>query len=158
MEQTKIQNKKLNLEEKRYKAWKVSNLLNEHFNVDCSILRRTNNIVIPRQIAIYFIDKYIPMVDAEIGKLFVRENGNPLNHATIIHAKNKVADLIRFDKETRKIVKELEGQVKELAKYTDIELIKFKLKEDILNEISNYNVLGLKNLRQNLVIMPEYAL
>jgi len=154
MEQTRILNKRLNLDEKIYKANKIISLLNDYFNVDCMIPIRKSNILTTRHIAIYFIHKYIPISTIEIGKLFNSKSNKFLDHATILHAKNKIADLIPIDKEIKGYVEDLEKDAKNIALLSYEELVRFKIKEEILLKIKNYNVLGLSRLNNEILIMP----
>lgn len=70
---------------------------------DLTSLRRTNNVVIPRQIAMYLARKLTPRTFPEIGRYF-----GGRDHTTVLHAFNKIQK--RFDHET-----EFRQQLKAIA-------------------------------------------
>jgi chromosomal replication initiator protein len=69
--------------------------------------RRTNNVVVPRQVSMYLIRTMTGMPLADIGKFF----GNR-DHTTVLYACDRVRDMIETDGEVQRAVQELEEELK----------------------------------------------
>ncbi|MBI3753193.1 MAG: chromosomal replication initiator protein DnaA [Deltaproteobacteria bacterium] len=81
---------------------KVQKAVASFFNIntaDIKSKRRLQNIVVPRQMAMYLAREYCKASFPEIGAAF----GNK-DHSTVIHAVNKVRRLVEKDTEQRKII------------------------------------------------------
>ncbi|MBO7527902.1 MAG: chromosomal replication initiator protein DnaA [Clostridia bacterium] len=68
--------------------------------------KKTKEIVEPRMIAIYLIDDILDLTLVTIGKLF-----GGRDYTTIIHAREKIADLVKKDNKTRSIVNDLKSKI-----------------------------------------------
>ena len=143
-------NKRLNLVEKRYKANQIIKLVNEYFNVECNVHARKRTVMIPRQIAIYFIHKNIFMSTVEIGNLFVSRTNKYLDHASVLHSKNVIIDFLTCDKQIIKFVNDLSEDVKLLSELSGDALLIFKEKTEILEIIKRYDLEDIKNLKTEL--------
>ena len=80
-----------------------------HFKITINEMegrKRTQSIVLPRQIAIYLCRKIMDVSVLDIGKFFGKD------HSTIIHACNKIAGEIETDEKMRLIVEDLEIKIK----------------------------------------------
>ncbi len=79
------------------------------FNIRLSDLkskRRTQNLVYPRQIAMFLIKRHLSLPLSEIGHLFGGKD-----HTTVISSVNKIERLIGEDKTTRDTIENLEKQL-----------------------------------------------
>ena len=68
--------------------------------------RRNKDIVEPRQVCIYLMWSQLSIPLINIGEYFGRD------HTTIIHARDKIMDMIKTDKQTKKTVNELINKIK----------------------------------------------
>jgi chromosomal replication initiator protein len=69
--------------------------------------RRTSNVVTPRQIAMYLCRILTPMPLTDIGKAF-----GGRDHTTVMHACDKVKDLMETEPEVRRTVEKLEEKLR----------------------------------------------
>lgn len=131
---------KKNLELNQQKANRIIDMINNHFNIDCRIATRSREYLNPRHISIYLIRKNIDMSTKQIGKLFFSRFNNHLDHATIIHATNKIQDYIDVkDRIITKYIKLFEKDAKLISQYSAKELKLFKIKELILKDLIQMN-------------------
>lgn len=82
----------------------------EHFRLsidDINGRKRTQTIVVPRQIAMYLCRKILDTPLPAVGKFF-----GGRDHTTVIHSCNKIAAELEFDEKMRLIVEDLEIQIK----------------------------------------------
>jgi chromosomal replication initiation ATPase DnaA len=121
----------LTIELKIKKAKEIISLINNYFNVNCNQLGRKSNIIIPRQMAMYYIRKNIEISYQEIGKLFKTNGNKGKNHATIIHACRTIENLIEFDSEIKTYNKYLSEHCKRISKLDEFDLDKYNLIKDI---------------------------
>lgn len=93
--------------DKDIKNWHdiIKNLA-ERFNLkteDILSARRNSKLVLCRQIAMYILRRQFGFSYTEIGKIF-----NGKDHSTIIYAINKIAKLLKNDKDMHKLITEME--------------------------------------------------
>ena len=72
--------------------------------------RRSQNIVYPRQVAMYLSRELTDSSLPKIGKEF-----GGRDHTTVIHATSKIARLIREDRSVYNLVQELTARVKQVT-------------------------------------------
>jgi chromosomal replication initiator protein len=91
---------------------KIQELVSERFNLSLEELcgeKRSQNIVYPRQVAMYLsrelTDSSLPRIGKEFGGR---------DHTTVIHATSKIARLIREDRSVYNLVQELTARVKQV--------------------------------------------
>ena len=84
-----------------------------------TLSNRSREVLVPRQIAMYFIRKYTTLGYNEAGQLFNK------THATVINAEKQVKDLISFNKKIRRDVEVIEENIKKNVKV-------FNRKRDLL--------------------------
>jgi chromosomal replication initiator protein len=90
---------------------KIQELVCERFSVTIDELtgdRRSQNIVYPRQVAMYLSRELTDSSLPKIGKQF-----GGRDHTTVIHATSKIARLIREDRSVYNLVQELTARVKQ---------------------------------------------
>ena len=68
--------------------------------------KKTKEIVEPRMFAIYLIDDLLDLTLVTIGKLF-----GGRDYTTIIHAREKIAELVKKDNKTRSIINDLKSKI-----------------------------------------------
>ena len=71
--------------------------------------RRSQNIVYPRQVAMYLSRELTDSSLPKIGKVF-----GGRDHTTVIHATSKIARLIREDRSVYNLVQELTARVRQI--------------------------------------------
>jgi chromosomal replication initiator protein len=90
---------------------RIQELVCERFSVNMAELtgdRRSQNIVYPRQVAMYLSRELTDSSLPKIGKHF-----GGRDHTTVIHATSKIARLIREDRSVYNLVQELTARVKQ---------------------------------------------
>jgi chromosomal replication initiator protein len=91
---------------------RIQELVSERFNLSLEELcgdRRSQNIVYPRQVAMYLSRELTDSSLPKIGKEF-----GGRDHTTVIHATQKVARLIKEDRSVWNLVQELTARVKQV--------------------------------------------
>ena len=88
---------------------RIIDIVCDHFHINKNDLtgrRRNKEIVSPRQICIYLMWSQLSVPLINIGELFGRD------HTTIIHARDKILELVKTDKQMKKTVNELINKIK----------------------------------------------
>jgi chromosomal replication initiator protein len=91
---------------------RIQDLVAERFNLSLDELcgdKRSQNIVYPRQVAMYLSRELTDSSLPKIGKEF-----GGRDHTTVIHATSKIARLIREDRSVYNLVQELTARVKQV--------------------------------------------
>src|SRR5919199_1329889 len=91
---------------------KIQELVSERFNLSLEELcgdKRSQNIVYPRQVAMYLSRELTDSSLPKIGKEF-----GGRDHTTVIHATSKIARLIREDRSVYNLVQELTARIKQV--------------------------------------------
>ncbi|BAT70812.1 chromosomal replication initiator protein [Thermosulfidibacter takaii ABI70S6] len=87
----------------------IIKMVAERFEIKISDIKskkRTKNIVLPRQIAMYLIRKVTTLSLPEIGELF-----GGMDHSSVHHGIKKVENLLKTDQKLKSIVEELERKL-----------------------------------------------
>ena len=93
----------------RFDVHDIQRLIARHFNVTEESLRgkrRTDTIAFPRQIGMYIVRTLTDLSLADIGGKF-----GGRDHTTVLHACQKIENLISNDPEVRGVVEELMAQL-----------------------------------------------
>jgi len=88
----------------------IQKTVSEYFKVDLESLKskiKKREIVIPRQVAMYFCKRYTQLTLALIG-----ENFGGRDHSTVIHALESVEDMMKTDSNFKSSVEELGKKLK----------------------------------------------
>jgi chromosomal replication initiator protein len=88
----------------------IQKTVSEYFKVDLESLKskiKKREIVIPRQVAMYFCKRYTQLTLALIG-----ENFGGRDHSTVIHALESVEDMMKTDANFKLSVDELGKKLK----------------------------------------------
>jgi len=88
----------------------IQQVVATHFNITTADLegrKRTQGIVLPRQIAMYLSRKLLDVSLPDVGKYF-----GGRDHSTVIHSCEKIANEIETDEKLRDIVNDLERNIK----------------------------------------------
>jgi hypothetical protein len=132
---------------------KIIDIVNKMYGIDCRQNTRRREVVIPRQIAMYFIYKNVKVSSPCVGRYFKRD------HATVLYAVKVVENIIesrsRDDKVYKEEIAEMRQDIKKHLELSDHEVTKLNVREDIIKVIESYNLLGLNNLRSQLIINPN---
>lgn len=92
----------------------IIKVVGNYYGLDQSysvVKSRNRELVVARQVAMYFSHKY---TDATLA--FISDHFNGKNHATILHAIKQVTNLCETDKEYKKQIKELKNIIEINAK------------------------------------------
>lgn len=127
--------KHIPLELRIQKAYYIINIVNRYFDVDCNQAGRKSYVLIPRQMAMYYIRKNIKLSFYQIGKLFEGKN-----HATVIHACKTITNLIEVDSEIKVYDKDLSDKCADLCKLNNDDLDKYRLIDTINNRLSSLDI------------------
>ncbi len=95
--------------EQRLTPEKIINEVCAYFEISQAEItgkKKNKEIVEPRMIAIYLIDDMLDIPLVTIGKLF-----GGRDHTTVMHARDKIAEMIKKDNKTRLIVNDLKQKV-----------------------------------------------
>ncbi|MDQ2984637.1 MAG: chromosomal replication initiator protein DnaA [Actinomycetota bacterium] len=90
----------------------IQQIISERFNLSLDELvgdKRSQNIVYPRQVAMYLSRELTDSSLPKIGKQF-----GGRDHTTVIHATSKIARLIREDRSVYNLVQELTARIKQV--------------------------------------------
>jgi chromosomal replication initiator protein len=90
---------------------RIQELVSERFSLSLSELcgdKRSQNIVYPRQVAMYLSRELTDSSLPKIGKQF-----GGRDHTTVIHATSKIARMIREDRSVYNLVQELTARIKQ---------------------------------------------
>ena len=91
---------------------RIQETVSERFNLSLAELtgdKRSQNIVYPRQVAMYLSRELTDSSLPKIGKEF-----GGRDHTTVIHATSKIARLIREDRSVYNLVQELTARIKQV--------------------------------------------
>tara|TARA_R110000824_G_scaffold379592_1_gene571635 strand:- start:376 stop:942 length:567 start_codon:yes stop_codon:yes gene_type:complete len=114
---------------------------------DYHILKsRKRSIVYPKQVAMFLIKKYTDNVTLDV---IAKKFGNK-NHASVIHAVNKIDGYIQFDKKEKKKIAEIEKVVnfKANAIKSNVNI----LKSYYYIDLDNFHSIKIKNNKSLLVV------
>lgn len=128
-------------------ARKIIDISSNYYKIDLKdpeILKSRKRIyAVPRQVAMYLVDKFTKLGLAKNAALFNKD------HATVIHAKKTIKDLMPFDKDLKKEVLKLEMIVKSQVNFK--ESLKDLLIHDIVILLDKMNVDELRILNTSLI-------
>ena len=91
---------------------RIQETVSERFGLSVSELvsdRRSQNIVYPRQVAMYLSRE---LTDSSLPKIGKKFGGR--DHTTVIHATSKIGRLIREDRDVYNLVQELTARIKQV--------------------------------------------
>jgi len=91
---------------------RIQDLVCDRFGVTMAELtgdRRSQNIVYPRQVAMYLSRELTDSSLPKIGKHF-----GDRDHTTVLHANSKIQNMIRADRSVYNLVQELTARIKQV--------------------------------------------
>ena len=91
---------------------RIQELVSDRFSLSIEELcgdKRSQNIVYPRQVAMYLSRELTDSSLPKIGKQF-----GGRDHTTVIHATSKIARMIREDRDVYNLVQELTKRIKQV--------------------------------------------
>jgi hypothetical protein len=145
--------KRLNLTQKKRKSNLIITLVNNYFNLNLKENNRKKDIVLARQISMYFIKENIDISYYEIGRLFKNTNRKEYDHATVMHAHKKITGLIPLDKEIKSYIDDLKESAEIIGSYNDEDLkVHFK-KLEIFKSLDD---LDFNQLRTISIYIEQY--
>jgi chromosomal replication initiation ATPase DnaA len=140
------------IESKEIKAEAIINLIDKYFSLNCRDLDRGGNKVIARQMAMYYIKKYINLTYTKIGKLFPSKDSAAgyKGHDTVLYAFRTVEGLVEVDKETKSYDRDLSKEVDLIAKLNINEITQYKIRTDIFEKLKQLSESQLNDVNLNL--------
>lgn len=132
-----INRKSLTLAEKKTKAKKIIKEINKYFKEDSRKYGRKGEVIIPRQMAIFYIEKYLDLSNKEIAKLFPSKKTKTgyKNLSTIWYAQNRIKNLLEFDLELKEYDRYLSKICAYISQLNENDLNKHLKIEDINNKL-----------------------
>jgi hypothetical protein len=132
-----INRKSLTFAEKKTKAKKIIKEINNYFKEESRKEGRKEEVIIARQMAIYYIEKFLDLSNKEIAKLFPsKKTKTGYKHpATIWHAQNRIKNLLEFDLELKEYDKDLSKICVYISQLNENDLKKYLKIEDINNTL-----------------------
>ena len=108
------------------KAIKIIELIDEYFEVNCRGLGRKREVVLPRQMAMYYIRKCLNLSYVKIGMLFPSDKAATKfkTHCSVMHSYSE-QEIINFNiikGITTKLYSLKEEDLKEITEYLEKEL------------------------------------
>jgi len=128
------------------KAKQIIDYIDDYFNVKCDQLGRKSYVVIPRQMAMYYIRKHIQLSFREIGEFFLNEEGNPKTHATVLHACKTIENLIEVDVDIRSFDADLKDHCQAISRLNEFDMEKYNLERQINNYLIDLSLDDVKNI------------
>jgi predicted transcriptional regulator len=148
-----MKNKDSGILTNRQKVLKIIKTVENHYQVVTNVRSQEHVFLIPRQIAMYVIYKNVDISLAKIGSYYGR------THATVINALNQVKDILesksKVDDRLKMDIEQIEKAVEKELNLTLEQVERLNATEEILEIIKHYNILGLNNLKQGLILIPN---
>lgn len=137
------------------KAKQIIDYIDDYFNVKCNQLGRKSYVVIPRQMAMYYIRKNIDLSFREIGELF-HTNGKPKHHATVLHSCRLIESLIEVDVDIRSFDASLKDHCQAISRLNDFDMEKYNLERQIKNYLIDLSLDDVKSIENYISTNYEY--
>jgi len=118
--------------------------VNHFYGVNCLDNTRKRDIVVPRQIAMYYAVRETNLTLTSVGLFFNKD------HATVIHAMKCVENTLSYDKEFQKQKLELDKEMFKINFKTKEELKRYEVKENICYMIGKLDLEQLQDLQLSL--------
>jgi hypothetical protein len=134
----------------RTKVRKIIANVNHFYGVNCLEPTRKRDVVVPRQIAMYYAVRETNLTLTSVGLFFNKD------HATVMHAIKCVENTLSYNKEFQKQKLELDKDMFKLNFKTKQELERYELKENICVMVGKLDMEELQMLNSNLKI-KDYA-
>ena len=128
----------------RIKVRKIIANVNHFYGVNCLDNTRKRDIVVPRQIAMYYAVRETNLTLTSVGLFFNKD------HATVIHAMKCVENTLSYDKEFQKQKLELDKEMFKINFKTKEELKRYEVKENICYMIGKLSLEKLQDLQLSL--------
>ena len=128
----------------REKTRKIIVAVNDFYGVNCLEFTRKRNVVIPRQIAMYYAYNETSLGSTSVGLLFNKD------HATVLHSINMVKSMMQFDPQFKRDRKDLEHEIFKVNFKTKEDLKLFQLKEEVKGLVNKMKLERLTELKQTL--------
>ena len=134
----------------RTKVRKIIANVNHFYGVNCLDNTRKRDIVVPRQIAMYYAVRETNLTLTSVGLFFNKD------HATVIHAMKCVENTLSYNKEFKQQKRELDKEMFKINFKTKEELERYELRESICSAIGKLDIEELQMLKSNLKV-KDYA-
>ena len=128
----------------RTKVRKIIANVNHFYGVNCLDNTKKRDIVVPRQIAMYYAVRETNLTLTSVGLFFNKD------HATVIHAMKCVENTLSYNKEFQKQKLELDKDMFKLNFKTKEELKRYEVKENICYMIGKLDLEQLQDLQLSL--------
>lgn len=141
---------KFNEYSQEFKIKNVIHNINDYFDVDIQDPTRKREIVLPRQLAMYYIRKNFNISTTKIGMFFPSKSSKSKfkDHASVLHADKTIKGYLEYDKEVQGYDKDLSDKIKKLSTLSLEEAKKEIKKDQILKDISTLDMEQLKRIHK----------
>lgn len=132
------------------RANKIIKIVDEYFDTKCKSLGKYTPIVLPRQMAMYYIRENLKLPSETIGRLFPSATSRSgfKDHATVLHAHKLISDLVNLDAEIKSYNLDLKDKCKEVCAFSDSDLEKMDLIYHISKEYYKLDLQDLKDIKK----------
>jgi hypothetical protein len=128
----------------------IIKLINEELSVDLTIPTRKRQVVVARQIAMYFIYRNLNISMQDVGTIFINKKGEPYGHATVLHAIKQIEGLSKFDRGVKNTILKLKDRVLDIAKQEVKDIEQINLLNTLRIKLKNLSFDELKQLNNQL--------
>lgn len=129
-------------------AKKIIQIIEDYYKINIRENSRKREFVLPRQIAMYFIDIYVKVSMQKNASLF------NMNHATVVHSKKVVQRIIKsklkYDIEAKNDIETLRPKILKTYEIVSKDHKKYLLKSEITDLVYNMNEEDLEELKTML--------
>tara|TARA_R110000782_G_C14452934_1_gene372381 strand:+ start:60 stop:497 length:438 start_codon:yes stop_codon:yes gene_type:complete len=141
-----------NKPQKLNRAEKIINIVDDYFDVKCKSEGKYTPIVLPRQMAMYYIRENLKLPLQSIGKLFPSTTSKSgfKDHATVLHNCKLISDLVNFDFEIKSYHLDLKDICKDVCILSEKELEKYLIIKDICIIFEKLSVKKIKEFKELL--------
>ena len=126
----------------------IINTIDSYFGVKCQNPIRNTEIVIPRQMAMYYIRKNFNIPFREIGLYFpsVKSVSGFKDHSSVLYACSTIEGYLTCDKEIIKYDEDLKDNVKKLSEMSLLDFKKYEKTKTIIEQLNDLDINQLNSI------------
>lgn len=142
----------MTVSDKINKAELIIEEVNCYFGVDCRELTRKRDVIMARQMAMYYIKTFLKLSFKDVGSFFpsIKTKDGVKDHATVVHACKVVSGLIEVDKEVKSFDEYLKPNCYGLSIYTEKDYQKHLKIREINDNLQSLDLEELNLINDNI--------